>query len=138
MVAPEGLEPSSRCSEHRVLPLDDKAMAVSTGVAPAFSALTRQRLHGFGIETAEQYSGRSTPYAGSRARLNRHPRGGPEGDPSFWVLGTAVLGTVPKRAAGGSHPAAACWRPPWSLDRGPSALRGSHPHRRCGRPELCC
>jgi hypothetical protein len=51
VVASEGLGPSFRGSEHRVLPLDDKAMAVPTGVAPAISAVTRRRLHGFGLGT---------------------------------------------------------------------------------------
>ena len=39
----------------------------------------------------------------------------------------AVRGTVPKRAAEGSHPAARFWRPPWSLDRGPERLAGVAP-----------
>jgi hypothetical protein len=111
LVASEGLEPSSRCSEHRILPLDDKAsaplvndeipgglppsqsMAVPTGVAPATSAVTRRRLHGFG-------------------------------------LGTTIHRIRGWRAAEESHPAARIWKPPWSLDRGPDT--SGFPGAPCG------
>ena len=55
VVDPRGLAPRSPVCGAGILLLNYgpgvSGVAVSTGVAPAFSALTGQRLHGFGFET---------------------------------------------------------------------------------------
>ena len=70
------------------------AMAVSTGVAPATSALTRRRLHGFGLET--------------RCRSGR------ESERSITILPPLLSCWFSGwRAAEESHPAGWFWKPPW-------------------------
>src|SRR5436190_7071131 len=127
------------------------AMAVSTGVAPATSALTRRRLHGFGLETRRiadwgfriadwPDAGRLLLQSAVRNRQSAMELAGRRGvAPRRVALETSLtLGRGPS----------SCFMPDAScslmLDASClmllhwSALRESHPRHRFGKPALCC
>ena len=102
VVDPRGLAPRSPVCGAGILLLNYgpgvSGVAVSTGVAPAFSALTGQRLHGFGFETLSF----GAP-CGNRTRI-----AGVEGRHSAVEL-KAPISPRTRRGADGSSPPA---RPP--------------------------